>query len=48
MIQSKLQWEYDSLSTVYGSFWDTLSAMQDVNRIYNKNKWISNIDEVYN
>lgn len=37
MIKSKLQGEYDSLTTIYGSFWDTLSGLNDVKRIYNKN-----------
>lgn len=37
MIKSKLQGEYDSLNTIYGSFWDTLSGLNDVKRIYNTN-----------
>lgn len=37
MIKSKLQGEYDSLNTIYGSFWDTLSGLNDAKRIYNSN-----------
>lgn len=50
MIKSKLQGEYDSLTTIYGSFWDTLSGLNDVKRIYNKNigTWASDVEEYTN
>lgn len=37
MIKSKIKGEYDSLNTIYGDYWDTLSGLVDVKRIYGAN-----------